>query len=98
MSINKHSYYRVPPNVPQLISQKVLNEQCGENGDGGGKICVIMFVPHIYDSNSKQRQIYIDNLVKIAANFRGTFSFLWSEGGANQVLLFFLKLFLKKQI
>jgi hypothetical protein len=77
--------YRVPPNIPQLTSQKVLNEQCGENGDGGGKICVIMFLPHIYDSNSKQRQIYIDTLVKIASTFRGTFSFLWSEGTAHQV-------------
>eukprot|EP00596_Hydrurales_sp_CCMP1899_P005398 CAMPEP_0119038054 /NCGR_PEP_ID=MMETSP1177-20130426/6737_1 /TAXON_ID=2985 /ORGANISM="Ochromonas sp, Strain CCMP1899" /LENGTH=432 /DNA_ID=CAMNT_0007000125 /DNA_START=189 /DNA_END=1487 /DNA_ORIENTATION=- len=74
----------VPPNIPQLTSQKVLNEQCGENGDGGGKICVIMFLPHIYDSNSKQRQIYIDTLVKIASTFRGTFSFLWSEGTAHQ--------------
>ena len=73
-------------NIPQLTSQKVLDSSCGlGSGDIGGKICVILFLPHIYDSTSKDRQMYIDMIANLATQFRNTpFSFLWSEGGKQE--------------
>lgn len=80
----------IPINIPELTSQADLNNACGVasgSGDSGGKICVILFVPHIYDSSAKFRQSYIDTIADVSKSFRGTpFSFLWSEGGSQEEL------------
>jgi protein disulfide-isomerase A6 len=75
----------VPPNIAQLTDQKVFDETCA--GGDATRICVVMFVPHIYDSSAKARQGYLDTLGSAAKEFRGTpLSFMWSEGGAQEAL------------
>ena len=70
----------VPPSTPQLTSSAVLESSCGASG----KICVIMFVPHILDSGAKGRNGYLDTLTDLAKTFRGQpYSFVWSEGGTQ---------------
>ena len=72
----------VPLNIPQLTSQKALDSACGV-----GKICAIIFLPHIYDSSAKIREAYISTIAEAAKSVRGTpFSFFWSEGGAQESL------------
>lgn len=73
----------VPIVVPQLTSKKVMDDACGSQG----RICVVMFLPHILDSQAKGREKYLSLLGDIAKNFRGTpLSFMWSEGGAQSDL------------
>lgn len=70
----------IPPATPQLTSQSVLEDSCG----GQGRICVVMFVPHILDSQAKGREAYLSTLGDVAKSFRGKpLSFMWSEGGAQ---------------
>ena len=74
----------VPPNIPQLTNKAVFEETCA---DDPTKLCVILFVPHIYDSSAKARQAYIATLGEVAKGLRGApFSFLWSEGSAQEGL------------
>ena len=71
----------VPPNIPQLTHQSVFDESCT---DDATKICVVLFVPHIYDSSAKARDAYVATLGEVAKGLRGApFSFVWSEGGAQ---------------
>eukprot|EP00604_Paraphysomonas_vestita_P003913 CAMPEP_0174819044 /NCGR_PEP_ID=MMETSP1107-20130205/2053_1 /TAXON_ID=36770 /ORGANISM="Paraphysomonas vestita, Strain GFlagA" /LENGTH=304 /DNA_ID=CAMNT_0016031833 /DNA_START=295 /DNA_END=1206 /DNA_ORIENTATION=+ len=73
----------IPPNTPQITSQKLFDENCANNG----KICVIMFVPHILDSLASGRNGYLDTLTSLAKEYRGKpLSFVWSEGGAQEEL------------
>jgi len=73
----------VPPNVPQITSQKVFDDQCAGSAN---KICALLVVPHILDSSAKERNRYLDTLMNVAKGFRGTFSFGWTEIGAQSVL------------
>ena len=74
----------VPLNIVQLVSKTAFEETCA---DDPTKICVILFVPHIFDSSAKARQAYIDTLGEVAKGLRGApFAFVWSEGGAQEEL------------
>lgn len=73
----------VPPNIPQLTRSSVFEESCGQSG----KICVILFVPHILDSGATTRNSYLEVLGNVAKSFRGKpITFLWSEAGAQSEL------------
>jgi protein disulfide-isomerase A6 len=73
----------VPPNTPQVTSQTVFDESCSHSG----RICVVMFVPHILDSLASGRNGYLDTLAALAKEFRGKpLSFVWLEGGAQPEL------------
>lgn len=73
----------VPPTISQITGPESFTELCGQTG----RICAVLFVPHIYDSSAAERNRYIDNIVEIAKNFRGKpLSFAWSEGTAQQDL------------
>lgn len=62
----------------QLIDQATYDEYC-TNHSG---VCVIFFLPHIYDSSASQRNGYIDLIQEIAtANKSKPFTYLWSQGG-----------------
>ena len=72
----------IPPAMPELTSPKAYDETCSS-----GKICVIMFIPHILDSGAKGRNAYLDTLAEVTKEFRGKpMSFAWCEGGAQAEL------------
>eukprot|EP01041_Mallomonas_annulata_P006878 gene6878-13946_t len=73
----------VPPNIPQLTSKIIFNDNCGQSG----KICAIMFVPHILDSGAKGRNTLLETMGEVAKSFRGKpMSFVWSEAGSQSDL------------
>lgn len=70
----------VPPNTPEVTSQSVFDESCTNSG----RICVVMFVPHILDSLAAGRNGYLDTLASLAKEFRGKpLNFVWIEGGSQ---------------
>jgi protein disulfide-isomerase A6 len=70
----------VPPKVEEITSDKGFKETC----QSAGRICVIMFVPHILDSGAAGRNGYLDTLAAVAKEFRGKpFSYLWTSGGSQ---------------
>jgi protein disulfide-isomerase A6 len=73
----------VPPKINQITNINVFNEACNQSG----KICAILFVPHIYDSSAKQRNSYLDVFGEVAKSNRGKpLNFIWSEGTAQEEL------------
>ena len=75
------------PAIFQLTSQRTLEKTCPSQGSDAAKICVIMFVPQIYDSSAKDRERYLATLAEVAKGFRSApLSFLWSEGTAQPAL------------
>lgn len=70
----------VPPTLTQLTSSEVFDAQCNQKG----KICALLFVPHIYDSSAKQRNALLEQYGEIAKSLRGKpLTFTWSEGTAQ---------------
>ncbi|EGR33469.1 protein disulfide isomerase family protein, putative [Ichthyophthirius multifiliis] len=67
-----------PVVINQLIDQSVYDEFC-TNSSG---ICILFFLPHIYDAGAAQRNKQLQ-LIKIVAeqNKHNPVSFLWSQGG-----------------
>jgi len=55
----------IDPDVHELIKQNVYAENCN-----GPVICVINFLPNIYDSNTKERKDYIKMIKKVAKKNR----------------------------
>jgi len=56
----------IEPDVHELFKQSVLDEECK-----GQTICVLNFLPNIYDSNAKERNGYLDLVKKVAKKQRG---------------------------
>ncbi|KAG5176388.1 protein disulfide isomerase family [Tribonema minus] len=66
--------------VPQITSQKVLDETCG----GAQRICVISVLPHIADGGAAAREAHIETIKAAAKKARNhMFSYLWTEVGAQ---------------
>lgn len=62
----------------QLTDKAVFKEFC-EDFRG---ICIISFLPHIYDCTKEERNGYINILEEVSKKFKGNpFSFLWAQGG-----------------
>ena len=73
----------VPPPMPQLVSKSVYKDSCEVNG----RICVVMFVPHILDTGAEGRNKYLAGFADITKEFRGKpFNFVWTEGGTHEEL------------
>ena len=67
--------------LPEFTSQEVLEEHCS-----GNAICVVSFLPHIYDSQKKGREKYFETLEKSSKAARGPFRFGWIQG-TDQIAL-----------
>lgn len=73
----------VPAKINQITNNDTFNEICLQSG----KFCVLMFVPHIYDSNANERNKYIELFTEVSKSFRGKpILFGWSEGGTQPAL------------
>ena len=67
----------IEPEIIEINSQKKYASNCE-----GPTICVIAFLPNIYDSNAKERQDYIEMLKKLAKKHRKSpFVWFWLSAG-----------------
>lgn len=75
-ALNKLDTAGKPLTIPQLTSHSDLLKNCESN------VCVITFLPHIYDSTSVERNKYIETFTESAKKNRGKpMKFLWAQGG-----------------
>lgn len=73
----------VPQAIHEITSSSVFAEACGVTG----KICVVMFVPHILDSGAEGRNKYLATLSDVAKGNRGKpMTYLWTEAGSQSAL------------
>ena len=77
-ALDKLEKYGYIPDTKQLTNINILKEEC-ESRVG---ICVIVFLPHIADSSSKERNRYLD-IIKNArkSNAGKPIYYLWAQGG-----------------
>ena len=67
----------IEPELHELFKQKVYTENCQ-----GTVICVVTFMPNIYDSSTEERNGYLDLLMKVAKHQRKQpFEFFWLQSG-----------------
>jgi hypothetical protein len=67
----------VIPDLHEMINQKIYNENCE-----GPVICVISFLPNIFDSNAEERKGYLDLVTDVAKkNRKHPFKWFWLQAG-----------------
>jgi protein disulfide-isomerase A6 len=76
----------VAKEIPELISQDLLEETC--SGEGQNVICVLVSLPHILETGAEGRNTYKDIVTAASKAVRGmAFEFMWFEGGNYQTQL-----------
>lgn len=64
-----------PPEVKQATSQEVVEEACKDK-----QLCIVSFLPHILDCQSKCRNKYIDLLKELADKYKkNSWGWVWAE-------------------
>lgn len=67
----------IEPELHEAYKQATYDEHCK-----GTVICVVAFLPNIYDSNAKERKNYLDVFMKVAKkNRRHSFNWFWLQAG-----------------
>ena len=67
------------PELVQVTSQKSMEEQCEQR-----PLCVISFLPHILDCQSKCRGDYLKMLTAMGDKFKKQgWGWVWSEGAVQ---------------
>ena len=67
----------IEPDVHEMITQSIYNENCE-----GTVICVINFLPNIFDSNAEERNKYLDTVLASAKkNRKQPFKWFWLSAG-----------------
>jgi len=67
----------IEPELHEVIKQSVYDENCK-----GPTICVVSFLPNIYDSNANERNKYIDTIKKVSKkNRKHSFEWFWLSAG-----------------
>ena len=67
----------IEPDVHEIFKQNVYDDNCK-----GTTICVITFLPNIFDSNANERNRYIDTLKNVAKkNRKQPFNYFWLSAG-----------------
>ena len=76
---SKHVVNLPAPELVQVTSDAAIEENCNKKS-----LCVIAFLPHILDCQSKCRNDYLTMLTKMGDSFKNQgWGWLWSEGGAQ---------------
>jgi len=67
----------IPPTIHELNKQNVFDNNCQ-----GSIICVVAFLPNIYESTVAERTAYLDTLLLVAKSQRkNPFVFFWLQAG-----------------
>lgn len=70
--------YGISQEIDQIVNETILDSKCKE----GNKVCIISFLPHIFDSSAKDRKNYIDQIKVASKVSRGKpITLLWAQGG-----------------
>jgi len=78
-ALGKHVENIPAPELVQLTKQSDIKEQCEEKS-----LCVVAFLPHILDCQSKCRNNYIKMLTNLGDKFKKQgWGWLWTEGAAQ---------------
>lgn len=73
---------RPPPELVQMTNEKILKESCE-----AAQLCIISFLPQLYDCQSECRKNYIKRLKEVASAFKSKqWSYLWIEANAQEDL------------
>ena len=63
--------------IYELVDQPVYDSHCS-----GQTICILTFLPNIYDSNAKERNDYLEMIKKVAKkNRKHPYEFFWLQAG-----------------
>ena len=69
----------IEPEVFELFKSKIYENECQNQP---AVICVVAFLPNIYDSNAAEREGYLATLMKVAKKQRSQpFAFFWLQSG-----------------
>jgi len=75
-ALEKLDSYGVSVPIQQFTKLEVLQKNCEKN------VCIIGFLPHIYDSSAEERNRYLEVFQEIVKKNRGKpISFLWTQAG-----------------
>ena len=75
-ALNKLETAGKPLTIPQLVGAAVLKKSCESN------VCILAFLPHIYDSSASERNRYIETFTESAKKNRGKpLRYLWVQAG-----------------
>ena len=75
-AMNKFAEAAPAPELVELVNQQKMDDACGENK----QICLIAFMPQLYDCQSKCREKYLSTLKKMGDKYkRHQWSWLWTE-------------------
>jgi len=67
----------IEPDVYEIVKQGVYDDNCQ-----GTVICIINFLPNIYDSNAKERKGYLNAINAVAKkNRKAPFRWFWLQAG-----------------
>lgn len=73
---------RPPPELIQMTSEKILKDSCGT-----AQLCVLSFIPQLFDCQSDCRNRYIDRIKEVATTFKSKqWSYLWVEANSQPEL------------
>jgi len=71
-----------PPEIIQLTSDEVLKSACDKH-----QLCILSFLPHILDCQSKCRNAYLQTLRELAEKYKkNMWGWVWSEAASQQTL------------
>ncbi|KAM3176443.1 hypothetical protein ACTXT7_006522 [Hymenolepis weldensis] len=80
--LEKHALNRPPPEVKEITSNAILHEACD-----GKQLCVIGFLPHLLDCQSKCRKNYLDVMKKVVEKYKSNdWGWLWSGARTHKTL------------
>ena len=75
-ALNKLDSSGKPPTINQITSEAEFLKTCGT------EVCIIAFLPHIFDSSANERNRYIETLTgTVKKNRSKPLKFLWAQAG-----------------
>lgn len=78
-ALNKAAENAPPPEIIELLDQSKLESECDTK-----QLCLIAFMPSLFDCQSKCRNDYIDLLQKLGDKFkRNQWGWLWTESAKH---------------
>jgi len=81
-ALDKLADNQPPPEVIQLTNEKVLKDACEKH-----QLCILSFLPHILDCQSKCRNEYLQTLRELAEKYKkNMWGWVWSEATAQSTL------------